>query len=172
MRGVEELVTRSMRAGDPAVMAASFAQLGGGKTVGLFERYLAEQSTGGRPVFVAEIDGGLAGYVTVLWRSAYQPFAAAGIPEVSDLNVLPAFRRRGIATALMDEAERLIAQRSDVAGLGVGLYADYGPAQRMYVQRGYVPDGRGIMYDVWPVTPGASIPIDDDAVLMMTRRLR
>jgi hypothetical protein len=42
----------------------------------------------------------------------------------------------------------------------------------MYVKRGYTPDGRGIMCDWWPVTPGASIPIDDDAVLVLTRRLR
>jgi hypothetical protein len=46
------------------------------------------------------------------------------------------------------------------------------PAQQMYVKRGYTPDGRGIMCDWWPVTPGASIPIDDDAVLVLTRRLR
>lgn len=161
-----------MRAEDPPVMAAHYAELGWAKTVALFERYLAEQSAGDRPVLVAEADEIFAGHVTVLWRSSYEPFVEAGIPEISDLNVLPGFRRRGIATALMDEAERIVGERSDVAGLGVGLYADYGPAQRMYVQRGYLPDGRGVVYDWSPVTPGASIPIDDDAVLMMTRRLR
>jgi hypothetical protein len=57
-------------------------------------------------------------------------------------------------------------------GLGVGLYSDYGAAQRIYVRRGYLPDGRGMMYDNLPVEPGASIPIDDDATLMFTRELR
>jgi GNAT superfamily N-acetyltransferase len=153
-------------------LAAAFAELGWDKPVDLFERYLAEQSAGERAVLVADVDGQFAGYVTVLWRSSYPPFADADIPEISDMNVLPDLRRRGIATALMDEAERLVSERSDVAGLGVGLYADYGPAQQMYVKRGYTPDGRGIMYDWSPVTPGASIPIDDDAVLVLTRRLR
>lgn len=169
---MDGLVIRSMRASDPGVMAASFTALGWDKPVSQFERYLGDQSAAGRRVLVAEFDGAFAGYVTVLWESSYQPFADAGIPEISDLNVLPRFRRRGIATALMDEAERIVAERSGMVGLGVGMYADYGPAQQMYVQRGYVPDGRGIMYDWSPVTPGASIPIDDDALLMMTRRLR
>jgi hypothetical protein len=40
----------------------------------------------------------------------------------------------------------LVAERSDVVGLGVGLYPDYGTAQRMYVRRGYLPDGRGVIY--------------------------
>lgn len=160
-----------MRACDPGVMAASFAELGWDKPVSYFESCLAQQESGDRAVLVAEVDDVFAGYATVLWESSYQPFADAGTPEISDLNVLPPFRRRGIATALMDEAERIVAERSAVVGLGVGLYADYGPAQQMYGQRGYVPDGRGIMYDWSPVTPGASIPIDDDALLMMTRRL-
>jgi GNAT superfamily N-acetyltransferase len=130
-----------MRAGDPAVMAASFAELGWDKPVSQFERCLGEQSAAGRRVVVAEVDGAFAGYVTVLWQSSSQPFADAGIPELSDLNVLTPFRRKVIATALMDEAERIVVERSAVVGLGVGLYADYGPEQRMYVQRGYLPDG-------------------------------
>jgi len=44
----------------------------------------------------------------------------------------------------MDQAEQIIAERSDIVGIGVGLYADYGTAQRMYARRGYVPDGHGL----------------------------
>jgi hypothetical protein len=57
-----------------------------------------------------------------------------------------------------------------VVGLGVGLYCDYGAAQRIYVRRGYLPDGRGIMYRNQPVEPGAAIRIDDEATLMLTGR--
>ncbi len=52
-----------------------------------------------------------------------------------------------------------------------GLYDDYGSAQRLYVRRGYLPDGRGVMYDYEPVRPGGSIRLDDDAILMMTKPL-
>jgi hypothetical protein len=63
------------------------------------------------------------------------------------------------------------AKRSTQVGLGVGLYADYGAAQRLYVRRGYVPDGRGIMYGNEPVEPGATVRIDDDATRMLVRSL-
>ena len=40
---------------------------------------------------------------------SYPSYAAAGIPEVRDFNVLAAFQRRGIGTALMDAAEERVA---------------------------------------------------------------
>jgi ribosomal protein S18 acetylase RimI-like enzyme len=115
--------------------------------------------------------GVFAGYVTVVWVSGYRPFAEAGIPEIQDLNVLPQFRRRGIASALMDAAEAAIAARAVTAGIGVGLYADYGAAQLMYLRRGYLPDGRGIAYRGATVAPATRVPVNDDLVLMLTRRL-
>lgn len=86
--------------------------------------------------------------------------------------MLERFQRRGIGSALMDRAEALIAERSPVAGIGVGLTANYGAAQVLYVRRGYVPDGRGIISGAEPVRPGASVAADDDLVLYLTRRLR
>lgn len=142
-----------------------------GKDAGLYRRYLTEQGAGVREVIVAERAGAFVGYVGVRWRSDYPPFRAADIPEIQDFNVLPPHRRRGIGSALMDAVEGLIAVRTATAGLGVGLYADYGPAQRMYVRRGYRPDGRGITYDYRPVEPGTSIRIDDDACLWWTKAL-
>ena len=48
---------------------------------------------------------------------------------------------RGVGSALMDAVEALAAVTSDTVCLGVGLHSGYGAAQRMYVLRGYVPDG-------------------------------
>ena len=150
----------------------AFAAVGWpGKNASLYRRYLAEQGSGARSVLVASADGRVLGYVTVLWRSGYVPFCDAGIPEVSDLNVLPQFRRQHVGTALMDAAESMIAVRSTTAGLGVGLYADYAAAHLMYLNRGYVPDGRGVAYQFAPVAPGTTVRVDDDLNLMMTRVL-
>ncbi len=77
----------------------------------------------------------------------------------------------GAGSALLDAAEATIATRSPIAGIGVGLYAAYGAAQRLYARRGYVPDGRGIMSGGVAVPAGAQVRVDDDLVLMMTRRL-
>ena len=165
-----------MRALDPkdvAPLVVAFAELGWpGKDAALFEGYLTAQARDEIRCLVAVSGDHVAGYVCVEWRSSYAPFAVAGIPEIVDLNVLPRFRRQGLGTALMDAAEADVGSRSAVAGLGVGLYADYGDAWRVYIARGYVPDGRGVMYEGRAVVPGAVIPIDDSAVMMLTKVLR
>jgi GNAT superfamily N-acetyltransferase len=165
-------VIRPLTLADCARFPPAFAVQGWDEPEAKFRRYLGEVEAGERAALVAEWAGELGGYVTVLWKSPYEAFRAAGIPEISDLNVLAAYRRRGLATALLDEAERLIAERSPIAGLGVGLYPDYGPAQILYARRGYVPDGRGVCYGGRPVLGGATIRLDDDALLFLTRRLR
>ena len=72
----------------------------------------------------------------------------------------------------MDRAEAEIAKRSDVAGIGVGLYPDYGPTQRMYILRGYVPDARGLTREGNPVVPGASVVVDDSLTIQLTKKLK
>jgi GNAT superfamily N-acetyltransferase len=134
-----------------------------------FRRLISQQEKGEIMFLVAYSNNDIAGFVYIKWQADYPPFAEKAIPEIRDLRVLEQFRRGGIATALMNEAERLIFQRSKIAGLGVGLYADYGPAQRMYIQRGYVPDGRGLQYNNQPVYPGQGVPVDDNLVLYFTK---
>ena len=160
-----------LRSDDPPVFEAAFDAIGWNKPAAQYERYLEEQVAGKRPVLVARLDGEFAGYVTVIWETGYPPFREAGIPEIQDFNVLPKFRRQRIGSALMDAAEALIATRSKVAGLGVGLYPDYGPAQRLYVLRGYVPDGHGIAAEQVHVKPGDVVRVDDELALYFTRRV-
>lgn len=167
-----EAEIRLLEPADVEPVLAAFDAAGWPKRRATLERYLAEQDEGVRTVLVAVAGAEVCGYGTVCWEPDYPPFVAAGIPEIQDLNVLPRFRRRGIATRLMDEAERRIAERSDVAGIGVGLYDDYGPAQRMYVLRGYVPDGRGAVYRNLPVRGGETLRADDDLVIHLIKRLR
>jgi hypothetical protein len=42
---------------------------------------------------------------------------------------------------------QLAATQSPVVGLGVGLYNDYGNAQKLYIKKGYVPNGYGVTYN-------------------------
>ena len=111
----------------------------------------------------------LAGYVTLKWESHYLPFKKQVIPEIVDLNVLPAFRNQGIGSKLLDEAERSAFERSNIVGIGVGLYPDYGSAQRLYVKRGYIPDGRGVTYKYQPIPPGETVCLDDDLIFWFTK---
>lgn len=157
---------------DIEIIAAAFAQIGWNKPATLYRGYLAEQDEGKRVALVATVDDHFAGYVTIVWESHHPPFHSAGIPEVVDFNVLPHYRRQHIGTRLMDEAERRIGERSPIAGIGVGLYPDYGAAQRMYVLRGYIPTGSGLWYDVHQVQYGESPCLDDSLALYFTKQLR
>lgn len=155
----------------PAIMAA-FAALGWQRPDGHLERYLEEHRQGEREVLVAWQGDAFAGYVSILWHSYYSPFRDAGIPEINDFSVPRPLRRQGIGPRLLNEAERRIAGRSPVAGIGVGLSPDYGAAQRLYVKRGYIPDGRGLVSHGRPVGWGATVVVDDELALYYTKRLR
>lgn len=165
------LTIRRLEAQDCEGIAAAFQKVGLSQPVSLFERYFAQQSSGERVVLVAVVEGQIAGYLTIRWQPDYPSFKENGIPEIQDFNVLPQFRRQGIGTRLMDEAEEIIGRRSSIIGIGFGLYADYGAAQRLYVLRGYVPDGKGVFYNHQPVAPGSQVCVDDDLVLYLTKNL-
>jgi len=158
--------------GDTSSIAAAFQQMGWKKPETQYQRYLQEQIAGTRTCFVATIDGQFAGYVTVNWRPTYAGFADLNIPEIQDLNVLTRYRRKGIASRLLDRAEAEVARRSGVVGIGVGLHPGYNAAQRLYVKRGYIPDARGITYRERFVEEGARVVLDDDLVMHFTKQLR
>lgn len=159
----------------PAIVDA-FQKANWPKEARIFEFYYREQVRGERIVWVAYVSNQFAGYVTLKWQSQYGPFATANIPEIMDLNVLPYFRKRGVGAMLLDIAETEAATQSNVVGLGVGLYGGpdggYGVAQRLYVRRGYIPDGKGVTYDYQSATPGNSYRLNDDLVLWLTKKLR
>jgi ribosomal protein S18 acetylase RimI-like enzyme len=153
-------------------IAAAFAELDWDKPAAQYQRYLQEQQAGLRVVLVATVEGVFVGYVTIVWGSGYPPFLAATIPEIVDFNVLPRFRRLGIGSQLMDEAERRIAERSPIAGISVGLTADYGAAQILYVRRGYLPDGHGLCWGEKRCQYGDRVIVDDGLTLYFSKQLR
>ena len=155
---------------DVGRIASAFSDLGWDKPASLFERYLSEQEAAQRLVLVADLRATLAGYVTIQWVSNYPPFAKHGVPEIKDLNVLPPFQRQGIATALLAETELRIVRRSPVAGIGVGMTPDYGPAQRLYAKLGYMPDGLGLFHTNRHVTSGEQVTVDH-LIQFLTKRL-
>ncbi|MFF2091064.1 GNAT family N-acetyltransferase [Paenibacillus sp. NPDC058174] len=136
-----------------------------------YEKCLAENREGIRVTLIAYYGKEMAGCCHLLYSSAYPDFKCNGIPEINDLNVFPAYRRRGIANAIFDELEAVAAKTGDKIGLGVGLYKDYGNAQMMYTQRGYVLDGNGIMYANEAVRPGTNVRVDDDLLLYLVKTL-
>lgn len=132
---------------------------------------LRERDAGRCVTMVCEADGEPAGYVSLYWNAEWGAFKDRHIPEIVDLNVLIRFRRRGLASRMLHVCEQLAATRCDSVCLGVGLYRDYGAAQRLYVKRGYVPDGTGLWYGDENVEPGKVVCNDDDLVLFLSKDL-
>lgn len=163
---------RSLQRDDPNAISAAFTAIGWHKPASQFVLYLAEQATGRRAVLVATLDGIFVGYTTLVWQPSYAYFRDRGIPEIQDLNVLPPYRRNGIATRLVGMAERIASACTPTIGIGVGLHPGYNAAQRMYVLRGYVPDGQGVAYDGRYVAEGERVTFDDHLVLYFTKSLR
>lgn len=86
--------------------------------------------------------------------------------------MLEKYRRRGIGTKLMDIAEQLAGEYSDTVCLGVGLHSGYGSAQRLYIRRGYLPDGSGVWYRDAVCEPYSDCFNDDDLILYLSKKLR
>jgi GNAT superfamily N-acetyltransferase len=133
---------------------------------------LAEHEAGKRVVLLAVERSDIVAYGSLLWSPPYRFFREFGIPELQDLVVAQHRRREGIGSRLIAALEQRARKRGCLQiGLGVGLYADYGDAQRLYVKLGYVPDGRGITSRLAPALGGAQVRVDDDLLLWLVKSL-
>lgn len=164
---------RFMEERDIPVIAAAFAAQEWHKPESQYRRYFEEQQAGTRQVLILESDGEFAGYLTLLPTPSGGPWMGEDLPEVSDFNVLMKFQGRGYGWALMDAVEELAAKRWKRITLAVGLHNGYGTAQRMYVRRGYLPDGSGVWFGEGrePFTPYEPCVNDDSLVLYLSKEL-
>lgn len=137
-----------------------------------FELQLEHQQEGNRVILIASAEGKDVGYCILNWQPKYGYFRSHNIPEIQDLNVLRDYRKRGIATQMIEYCEQRARDKGHEAmGISYGLDASFGPAQRLYVKMGYVPDGNGVTYDRKIVTAGEFKPVDEQLCLMMTKKL-
>jgi GNAT superfamily N-acetyltransferase len=135
-------------------------------------QHFADHAEGGGSSLVAMLADRAVGIVTIRWQSNYAGFRDADIPLVHQISVAGPFRRKGIAAALMDAAEQLARDRGAATiGITVGLFDEYGPAQRMFALRGYVPDGRGACLGQDPVSKGARVIIGHELIIWLTKDL-
>lgn len=160
---------RKLKKTDIPMIVERFAAHHWPKPTSTFEKYLDDQREGTRHVWLAFNDDQFAGYVTLANKSLYPPFKKNHTPEIMDLNVLPPFRNKGIGSLLIETAENEAFKTTHTVGIGVGLYKDYGQAQKIYVARGYQPNGQGITYNYQPIEPGKMVCLDDDLVLWFTK---
>lgn len=152
---------------------AILMQMQAGREAFYFERCLSEQELGHRYIFIARLqDGTPAGYVMLNRKPQYPSFRHMNIPEIQDLSVAPNHRRQGIGAQMIDVCEQQAKQDgADMIGIGVGMPASFGAAQRLYVSKGYMPDGAGVCYDNDRVTEGEMRPVDELLCLKLIKTL-
>lgn len=71
----------------------------------------------------------------------------------------------------MDAIENYVKEYSSTICLGVGLHYGYGAAQRMYVKRGYIPDGSGVWFNGERLEQYESCVNDDELILYLSKQL-
>ena len=169
---LDGILIRDMARGDAQVITDGEVAQGWDQTIDKYEMRLRHQSEGKSISLVAEYNGAVAGYINVYPEPHGGSFAGKGYPEIVDFGVLEKYRRHGIGSRLMDVAERIAARYSDMVYLGVGLHSGYGSAQRMYIKRGYIPDGTGVWYRDSVCRPYAPCANDDELVLYLYKKLR
>lgn len=160
---------REMIESDIVNLNREFNLQGWEKPISLFKKYYDEQNSGNRRVFIASSDDIVLGYVTLISNDKNGPFANKNIPTVVDFNVLEKHQNNGVGNLLLDRVEEVVRRYSDKICLGVGLHSGYGPAQRMYVKRGYVPDGSGVWYKNEVVKPYSKCINNDELVLYLSK---
>ena len=161
---------RKMQSSDIKDLSRGFISQGWPGREEILARYFIEQECGEREVLVAEIEGAVAGYITILPDAKQGPFAGMA-PELSDFNVFEPFQNQGIGNLLLEEAEKRVRLISDKVTLGVGLHSGYGPAQRLYIKRGYIPDGTGVWYQNHQPAMNAVCEDIGDLVLYLSKNL-
>lgn len=167
-------VIRSLEPADVAdiVERYSFPWSTKEKTQELWDAYYHEQQAGIRTVAVIVSNVATLGYGSLLRQSECPRFAAENIPEINAIWIDEPVRNQGLATSLIRYLENLAVREGySRIGLGVGLYKDYGAAQRLYCKLGYYPDGHGITYKGQPTVPGQTYPLDDDLLLWLVKKI-
>ena len=161
---------RKMQESDIKNLSQGFISQGWPSREEILTLYFKEQESGEREALVADFEGVVAGYITILPIAKHGPFAGMS-PELSDFNVFEPFQNQGIGNLLLEEAEKRVKLISDKVTLGVGLHSGYGPAQRLYIKRGYIPDGTGVWYQNHQ--PGMNAVCEDigELVLYLSKNL-
>jgi len=167
----KNITIRTMKESDIDYFTNAFLSLNWGDRKETLLQYFNEQNLKQREVLVADHNGTPAGYITLVDNAKSGPFSGMNIPEIKDFNVLPSFRRMGIGNLLMETIESIAKTNNTQICLGVGLYTSYGTAQRMYVKRGYIPDGSGLWYDGKNLAPYDNCVNDDELHLYLIKQL-
>jgi ribosomal protein S18 acetylase RimI-like enzyme len=91
-------------------------------------------------ILVAEVDGAIAGFTMIVTKVPYNSLdePPGDYALVAELIVREGFRRRGIATRLLEKAEQY-ARAAGATVLQIGVLSENRGARDLYLQMGFAP---------------------------------
>ena len=123
-----------------------------------------EEAMKGKQVsMICSGDAGIYGMASLMYE------VGKDYPEIVDFSVFFHLHNRGIGSKLLDIVEQEAFRIADMVYLAVGVHSGYGTAQRMYVKRGYIPDGSGVWYRGENLAQYAPCCNDDDLLLFLSK---
>lgn len=162
---------RKIRKADISAISKMFIKQGWDGREVVLNQYFEEQKLGSRLVIVAEYKESIVGYVTLLTKANQGPFKDK-YPEVADFNVFEEYQQFGIGNKLLENIENKAMSFSEIITIGVGMHKGYGPAQRLYVKRGYIPDGTGIWYKNKNIEINDNCVNNDELAIYLSKSLK
>lgn len=140
----EDIIIRDMQESDVSWIILSAKEQGKSLDVEKFYSRLEEQSKGKNFALIAEYKGEIAGYVYVYPFSKTGLFKNEDYAEIVDLTAFKKYQDLGVENKLMDAAEKIASNYSDITYLSVNVH-DW-KALNMCFQRGFIPHKSGIEY--------------------------
>ena len=138
------VIIRDMQESDVSFIILSAREQGKSLDVEKFYSRLEEQSKGKNFALIAEYKGEIAGYVYVYPFSKTGLFKNEDFTEIVDLTVFKKYQDLGVEDKLMDAAEKIASNYSDITYLSVNVH-DW-KALNMCFQRCFIPHKSGIEY--------------------------
>ena len=139
-----DIIIRDMQESDVSLIILSAKEQGKSLDVEKFYDKLEEQSKGKNFALVAEYNGKIAGYIYVYPFSKTGLFKNEDYAEIVDLTAFKKYQDLGVEDKLMDAAEKIASNYSDITYLSVNVH-DW-KALNMCFQRGFIPHKSGIEY--------------------------
>jgi GNAT superfamily N-acetyltransferase len=126
--------------------------------------------------------GELVGILTIRWRPRTPFLREQNIPLIQNIEIKWERRGQGLGYELMEHAERFASTRTNRIAICVSISKAYGPAQRLYVKRGFIPDGQGVcqvsepaerggLVRVEPLEEGQTVQVGGDLLLWLIKDL-
>lgn len=165
----EDIIVREMNEEDAEKLDVLMAKPAGIQSI--YKSYLEETTCGQCDYVVLYCEGQLAGFGKLDWKSNYEDFDETGIPEIKSVQILDAYKNKGLADYLMNKLEEKAATQSEYCGIGVGLADAYESEQKLLAERGYEPDGKGVFY-IEPEAVQDELEVDDYQALMMIKKVK